>query len=124
MNTSEIPPRRVLIVDDNRDAADSLAMLLETLGQEVRTVYNAESALAAVEDWYPEIAFLDIGLPDMDGYTLAAKLRERLAAEAVVLVALSGYQEDTERARQAGFDRHLLKPAELDGIEAVLRQEP
>ncbi len=121
MNNFELPQRRVLIVDDNHDAADSLAMLLETLGQDVRTVYSGAAALDAVGDWRPEIAFLDIGLPDMDGYTLAKRLREQLAAAAPVLVALSGYPEDTARAQQAGFDRHLLKPAQLEGIEAVLR---
>ena len=112
-------PRRILIVDDNLDAAQNLAEILSEHGHDVRTAVDGVQALAIAAGHRPEIAILDIGLPVMDGYELAARLRATLA-EPVRLIALTGYgqQEDRARAQAAGFDAHLVKPAAL---RAVLR---
>lgn len=117
--------RRVLIVDDNVDAADSLAMLLESDGHEAQTAYDASTALDAVERLRPEVVLLDIGLPQMDGYALARHLRATNTVPGMRLVALTGYgrDEDRERARAAGFDDHILKPADLGTLQELLRRE-
>jgi signal transduction histidine kinase len=113
---------RVLLVDDNEDAAATTALLLAQLGHEVRTAYTAGQALAAARAFHPEAAILDIGLPDMDGYGLAAILR-RTGAPGLHLVALTGYGQktDVERAHAAGFDLHLTKPAGLEDLQRALR---
>ena len=114
-------PRRVLLVDDNEDAAAGTASLLGLMGHTVTTAHNAAQALAAARTQAPEVAILDIGLPDMDGYALAVLLRRQHGA-ALRLVALSGYgqQADLARAAQAGFDLHLTKPASLDDLQRAL----
>ena len=114
--------QRVLVVDDNEDAATLLAMALEGLGHEVRVAHDGPSALSVVQTFTPDVAFLDIGLPAMDGYELAAQLRARPALERVRLVALTGYgqQSDRETSHRAGFSAHLVKPVELAEIEAVI----
>lgn len=116
------PSRRVLIVDDNVDAAETMAALLETLGHEVAVAHDGEAALEAVSNVSPEIVLLDIGLPRMDGYEVCRRLREGKAARPFI-VAVTGYgqAEDRERAQKAGFDAHLVKPASFDAIQAVLR---
>jgi CheY-like chemotaxis protein len=115
-NTSPAPaPRfRVLVVDDNVDSAESVALLLQTMGQVVQTAYDGATALEAVESFGPDVVLLDIGLPGMDGYEVARELRRRGLTD-VILVALTGYgqQEDQARARAAGFDHHLVKPADV-----------
>lgn len=110
---------RVLIVDDHRDVAKALARLLRLLGYDVRTELNSLDALAAAEAFRPEIALLDIGLPAMDGYRLAAELRGRLGHKAPVLIALSGYDQpqDLRRTHDAGFATYLTKP--IDSNELV-----
>ncbi|GGY88448.1 ATP-binding protein [Pseudoduganella plicata] len=109
--------QRVLLVDDNEDAAVASAALLRHIGHEVRVAHTAAEALALRRHYEPEVAILDIGLPDMDGYALAAALRNG-GAGPLRLVALTGYgqQADVERARQAGFDVHLTKPASVDDL--------
>ena len=111
---------RVLVVDDNEDAAAGVAALLGQLGHEVRTACTAGQALARFRDDRPEVAILDIGLPDMDGYGLAAILRRK--APSLRLVALTGYGQkaDVERAAQAGFDLHLTKPATLADLRRAV----
>lgn len=113
---------RVLLVDDNEDAAATAAALLAQLGHDVHTAYTAGQALAAAREFHPEVAILDIGLPDMDGYGLAAILR-RTGAPGLRLVALTGYGQktDVERARAAGFDLHLTKPAGLEDLQRALQ---
>ncbi|USX24891.1 ATP-binding protein [Oxalobacteraceae bacterium OTU3CINTB1] len=110
---------RVLLVDDNVDAATSGAALLEQLGHEVRVLHSAEAALAQFRQYAPAVAILDIGLPDMDGYALAAALRRAQGGAPLKLVALTGYgqKEDVERAAAAGFDLHLTKPASAEELE-------
>jgi CheY-like chemotaxis protein len=116
--------RRVLIVDDSTDAADSLAMLLELEGHDVTTAYTAAAALETAERLQPEIAFIDIGLPQMDGYEVARRLRASDGCRAIRLVALTGYGQpgDREEARRAGFDHHLVKPADRQSVDAILAE--
>ena len=117
-----VPPRRVLIVDDNTDAADSLAVLLSLEGHETRAIYSAREAIARAESFQPDVILLDIGLPEMDGYEVARCIRELPGGRAVKLVAVTGYggSEDRMRTRAAGFDAHLLKPLELALLARVL----
>jgi len=111
---------RVLIVDDNRDAADMLAQVLRSLGHETRTAYDALQALEVAAAYHPSHALLDIGLPILDGYELARRLREQ--APAIVLIAVTGYgqESDRRRAREAGFLDHLVKPVDLDALSRLL----
>jgi CheY-like chemotaxis protein len=118
------PGRRVLLVDDNADAADSLAMVLRLAGHEVRAVHEGGAALEAARTFVPEVVLLDIGLPGgPTGYDLAPRLRQLPGLADVLLVALTGYghEEDKRRAEDAGFDVHLTKPADIDTLEALLR---
>jgi signal transduction histidine kinase len=118
--------RRVLIVDDNADGAELLAMSLEQLGCVTRVAHDGPSALRAAEEFDADVALLDIGLPVMDGYELARRLRELPSFARTRLVAVTGYGQDADRrrSRDAGFDAHLVKPVQLDDIETVVRVEP
>jgi two-component system CheB/CheR fusion protein len=118
------PGRRVLIADDNRDAAESLAMILELLGYEVRTAGDGEEAVAAAAAFQPHAIVLDIGMPRLDGYGAARRIRAQPWGRATVLVALSGWgqEEDQRRSREAGFDEHLVKPAAPTALDALLRR--
>jgi PAS domain S-box-containing protein len=113
---------RVLIVDDNRDSADTLAALLEAWGHEVRTLYDGPSVIAAVAEFQPNVVLLDIGLPKMNGYEVAAQLRKSANRRPLILVAFTGYgqDEDRRRVREAGFDYHLVKPLEPAELEKIL----
>ena len=117
--------RRVLVVDDSRDSAESLALLLELKGHEVRVALDGPAALEAARGFLPEIVLLDIGLPGMDGYEVARRLRagrDGIDGEGMLLVALTGYgqDEDRRRSREAGFDHHLVKPVDFDELARVL----
>jgi CheY-like chemotaxis protein len=114
--------RRVLLVDDNEDAADLLALSLTAAGHTVRTAYDGPSALLALAAFAPEVALLDIGLPAMDGYELAERIRATHAS--VRLIALTGYGQETdrERTRAAGFDAHLVKPVELSVVLSTIER--
>jgi signal transduction histidine kinase len=109
------PSKRVLIVDDNIDAADSLALVLELDGHVARPVYSAREALELAVAFKPDVMLLDIGLPEMDGYEVARRVRAQPRLERVRLIALTGYGqvEDLHRAREAGFDDHLVKPVDF-----------
>jgi CheY-like chemotaxis protein len=113
--------RRILLVDDNADAAETLGELLEAAGHEVTVFTDPVSVLKALPRLQPEFAVLDIGLPVMDGYELAARLREAYG-DRCTLIALSGYgqENDRTRSREAGFDRHLVKPVEPDRLIRLL----
>jgi PAS domain S-box-containing protein len=116
--------KRVLVVDDNVDAADLLSDALEGLGYQTRTAYDGPSALEAAAAFDPDIALLDIGLPAMDGYELARRLRGRPpSAKPLCLIALTGYGRDSDRTqtRAAGFDHHMVKPIDIAGLDAALR---
>jgi PAS domain S-box-containing protein len=108
------PSRRILVVDDNVDAAESLAAVLSVYRHEVRTAHDGLTSLQVAEEFRPEAVLLDIGLPKMDGYEVARRLRELPGLENVLLAAVTGYGQDVDRRRaeEAGFDAHLVKPAE------------
>ncbi|MBV8740155.1 MAG: response regulator [Sinobacteraceae bacterium] len=120
--TSASAPMRVLVVDDNIDAADSIALLLSIDGFEAKSVHSALAALEAVHSFSPEVVLLDIGLPVMDGYELAQRLRSDNTIERMKIVALSGYGQpaDRERAARAGFDDYLVKPVEPTVLSSFL----
>jgi len=115
------PPSRVLVVDDNHDAADTLAMMVRVLGHEVAQVYDPEQVEAAVERFAPHLVFLDVGMPGRSGYDIARSLRQRHATSALGIVAVTGWghAEDRNRTREAGFDEHLVKPPQLDAIRRL-----
>jgi CheY-like chemotaxis protein/two-component sensor histidine kinase len=116
------PPSRVLIVDDNVDSAESLAMLLNLTGHSVRTAHDGPSAIEAAREHRPDVVLLDIGLPRMDGYEVARRLRQEPDMPAVLLIAMTGYgqEEDRRKTREAGFDFHLVKPVDADELTRVL----
>ncbi len=115
------PAKRVLVVDDNIDAADALAMILRLKGHVTHCAYEPESALKSAVEFGPDMIFLDIGLPRMDGYEVAKRIRADNTA--VRLVALTGYgRGETEQARAAGFDAYLLKPLDFDELERVFER--
>jgi two-component system, OmpR family, response regulator len=122
-SSRETPPkRRLLVVDDNKDAAESMSMLLEMWGHEVAFAYDGPSALETAEQWQPEAVFLDIGLPGMDGYEVAERLRELPQAKDAVLIAITGYGQDDDRlrSRRAGIDHHLVKPVAPDALRNLI----
>jgi signal transduction histidine kinase/CheY-like chemotaxis protein len=118
-----LPTRRILVVDDNRDAAESLAALLRLKAQKVEVAHDGPAALEAVKHFEPEIVFLDIGMPGMDGYEVARHLRGRSDLRGVTLVALTGFgqEEDRARSRAAGFDHHVVKPIDPSALHALLQ---
>ena len=120
----KVSPRRVLLVDDNRDFALSLAALLELEGHDVRTTFEAVSAETVAGEFRPDIAFLDLGLPHVNGFELARRLRAQPHTNGTVLVAVTGWgkEEDRQRSREAGFDLHLVKPVEPDQILDEVRK--
>jgi PAS domain S-box-containing protein len=113
---------QVLVVEDNVDAAQSLAQLLEISGHQVRLAYDGPSAVQAATHYRPDVVLLDIGLPKLDGYEVAAWMRQQAALKGVVLVALTGYGQDADhqRSQDAGFDHHLTKPVNFDKIKEIL----
>ena len=126
MEESKVPSRRILVVDDHADTADTLAMLLQLLGHELMSCYDGPSTLAAAATFRPQIVILDLGLPKMSGYEVATRLREMPELQSTWLVALSGWgrEEDRRRAKEAGFDHHLLKPTELSVLEQLIASLP
>lgn len=116
----EVRPYRVLLVDDEIDMVKILARLLDKAGHQTRMVHEGVAALAALQTFDPEVVLLDIGLPGMDGYEVARKLREDPRGKALLLIAVTGYQADHERLEQAGFDHHLIKPLSMRKLFALL----
>jgi len=114
--------RRVLIVDDNQDAAESLALLVELLGAEAHVCFDGASALAAFDDYAPQLVLLDLTMPGMSGFEVVRRLRERGAHDRARIVALSGRAEDEYRRRslEAGFDTHLVKPVDVASLQSTL----
>jgi CheY-like chemotaxis protein len=114
---------RVLIVDDNADAAETLSLLMKSLGgSEVRTASNGPDALEAAATLHPDVVLLDLSMPGMDGYELARRMRAEAWGKRALLVALTGWGQDQHRRRshEAGFDRHMIKPANAEALRAVL----
>jgi CheY-like chemotaxis protein len=114
--------QRVLVVDDNHDAADSLGMLLQFLGAEVRVVHGGREALEAMVEFRPRVVLLDLGMPHMDGLEVARRMREDPRMRDATLVALTGWgqREDRRRTGEAGFDYHLVKPADMRTLQSIL----
>ncbi|HJV11916.1 MAG TPA: PAS domain S-box protein [Burkholderiales bacterium] len=117
--------QRVLIVDDNRDAARTLELLLRSLGHDTRVVYDGTEALAAAPSYQPHVVLLDIGMPDMDGYEVARRLRAMRELDGVRIVAITGWgqEADRQRSREAGFDLHLVKPVDPNELVRVLDEQ-
>jgi PAS domain S-box-containing protein len=118
----EYPRRRILVVDDNCDLADGVAGLMTRWGHDTRVAYDGPNAVTVAAAFRPEVVFLDIGLPCLNGYEVAHRLRRLPELEGIALIALSGYGEpkDRQQSKEAGFDLHLVKPADLDRVEEVL----
>lgn len=114
--------QRILVTDDNQDAADSLALLLRSLGHDVQVVYNGSTALERLVSFKPNVVVLDIGMPDMDGYEVARRIRQHPDGKNVLLIALTGWgqNEDRRHTREAGFDHHLVKPVGIETLQALL----
>jgi PAS domain S-box-containing protein len=117
---------RVLVVDDNKDSADSLGLLLTLLGAEVQIVYDGQSALDKLGVYNPSVLFLDIGMPGLDGYEVARRVRQDLEFSDMLLIALTGWgqDEDRNRTKTAGFNHHIVKPVELDTLQALFASIP
>jgi CheY-like chemotaxis protein/two-component sensor histidine kinase len=117
-----IPRLRVLVVDDNRDAADSFHFLLEEMGQDVYTVYDGRTAIEAADRLRPHVVMLDIGMPGLSGYEVAPELKARLGADAPVIVAVTGWgqEEDKKQAKDSGIDYHFAKPVDQNALRKVL----
>lgn len=118
----ESPPQRILIADDNEDAAASLAMILQMQGHETRTAKDGADALEAASQFQPDVVLLDIGMPKLNGYETARRLRSDPGGKQILLVALTGWGQESDRLRSsaAGFDAHLVKPVRVDQIERLL----
>jgi PAS domain S-box-containing protein len=118
--------RRILVVDDNRDAAVTLSMLLKLLGNEVATAHDGHTGLQAFDEFLPSLVLLDLGMPDMTGFDVARELHTRPHFAGVTLVALTGWgqADDRRRTAEAGFDYHLVKPVTLDALNGILAQVP
>jgi len=123
MPGSERVPRRILIADDNRDAAESLAVLMRLEGHDVTLAHTGREALACFEAVLPEVAVLDIGMPDLDGYEVARRVRQHSLGSAVTLIAVTGWGQDTDiaHALRAGFNHHFTKPVEPEKLCRLLQ---
>ena len=122
---AEVPPKRILVVDDNVDAAEALSQILQVSGYEVNVFNDPVTALHSLEYFLPDIAILDIGLPVMDGYELAVELR-KLRGPVCRLIALTGYgqQADRSRSEQVGFEAHLVKPVDIEKLLSLIAEDP
>ena len=111
-----------MIADDNRDGADSLALLLQGFGHEVRTVYDGPEAVREAETFRPDVALLDLGMPGMSGFETARQIRAICGGESITLIAVTGWgqERDRQRTAAAGFDAHIVKPVDALAIQTML----
>jgi CheY-like chemotaxis protein len=120
------PPlaRRILVVDDNRESAASLAMLLDLTGNETKTAHDGVEAVEAAASFRPDVVLLDIGLPQLNGYDAARKIRAQPWGTSMVLVALTGWgqEEDRRKSHEAGFNAHMVKPVDYDALMQLLAE--
>ncbi|MBF6569228.1 MAG: response regulator [Candidatus Binataceae bacterium] len=114
---------KILVVDDDRDGAESLAILLQLSGHQVRLAYDGKQALTIAREFIPNVALIDLGLPMMNGFEVARLIRQEPALNTTVLVALTGYgrEDDKRESVKAGFDHHLVKPTDFNALEQVLQ---
>ena len=117
-----LPSKRILIVDDSRDGGESLAMLLRVLGADVALAHSGRAALDCINSFRPDVVLLDIGMPGMDGYEVARRIRANPNNRHISLIALTGWGQDEDRQRStaAGFNHHLVKPADIDQLRQIL----
>lgn len=116
----KVRPSRILVVDDEEDTAGTLADLLKEDGHQTLAVSNGPAALAAIRTFGPEVVLVDLGLPEMDGYEVARRLREENGDRKILLIAVTGYQNDASRLKQAGFDHHLIKPPDMRKLSSFI----
>lgn len=118
--------RKVLVVDDNVDGAEMLAMLLNILGHETRVAHSGPAALVEAKQYRPDLVLLDLGLPEIDGLAVCRTLRADRAFDSTTMVALTGWGSEEDRARtsEAGFDHHLVKPVDSTALEKLLHELP
>lgn len=117
------PPHfRILVVDDNQDSALSMAMMLSIMGHETRTAHDGESAVSSAESFLPDVVLLDIGLPKLNGYEVAQRIRENVWGQSMFLIAVTGWGQDEDRARssEVGLNVHMVKPVEPSALERLL----
>jgi CheY-like chemotaxis protein len=121
--TTQTSGYRILVVDDNEDAALMLHYALTLAGHEIRVAHDGPRALSVARDFAPTVALLDLGLPVMDGFELARRLREQAGTTPITLIALTGYGQasDRDRTREAGFDAHLVKPIDPENLDSFIR---
>jgi CheY-like chemotaxis protein len=126
LNGIAVINKRILLADDNRDAAESLAIILRLEGHEVELVHDGVAALRAFEVKQPDVALLDIGMPETNGYEVARQIRAVPGGKDVLLIAITGWAQDSDRARSraAGFDHHLTKPVEPETLIELLGAPP
>ena len=117
---------RILVVDDNHDSALSLAMMLSIMGHETRTAHDGESAVSTAESFLPEVVLLDIGLPKLNGYEVAQRIRENDWGQSMFLIAVTGWgqEEDRQRSSEVGLNVHMVKPVEPAALERLLAELP
>ena len=115
---------RILVVDDNHDSALSLAMMLSIMGHETRTAHDGESAVATAESFLPDVILLDIGLPKLNGYEVAQRIRESDWGQSMFLIAVTGWgqEEDRQRSSEVGLNVHMVKPVEPAALERLLSE--
>ena len=118
------PRKKILVIDDNRDAANTLAMLIKLKGNEVKAGYCGQEAMVLGETFLPDIAILDIGMPGMDGYETCSLIRQEPWGRNITILALTGYgqEEDIRKSLEAGFDEHLLKPVDLAALLTIIEK--
>ena len=121
-------PRRfkILVVDDNHDSALSMAMMLQIMGHDTRTAHDGESAVSTAETFLPDVVLLDIGLPKLNGYEVAQRIREKAWGESMFLIAVTGWgqDEDRQRSSEVGLNLHMVKPVEPAALEKLLATLP
>jgi CheY-like chemotaxis protein len=115
---------RILIVDDNRDGADSLAMMLRLLGNDTRTAYDGEQALVLAAEYQPDVILLDLGLPKLNGYEACRHIRQQPRGKELIIIAQTGWGQDEDRRRthEAGFDHHMVKPVDPAALIKMLAE--
>jgi DNA-binding response OmpR family regulator len=113
---------RILVVDDNQDAAESLMLLLQCSGHEVQVAHDGEQALLTAQSFLPELVFMDLGMPGLNGFEAARRVRREKWGQDVMLVALTGWgqEDDRRRSAEAGFDKHLVKPVEYEEVDRLI----